>query len=136
LTAIYNRVLGFSQWLNRRFNSAYRESLYQSSYLDLARRTDWLREVPLASPDGGTASFSFLYVLLRILRERCVCNILELGVGQSSKLLIQYTRTFNKSLTLVDQDESWLCRVTQDAPRVKTIHAPLLKCHVAGKLIR
>lgn len=134
--SLHRRLIELSQTFNRRFNSAYRENIYQMSYLDLARRTEWLDYVPMASPDGGTASFSLLYILLSILRDSPVSHLLEFGVGQTSRLLIQYAQRFQKSLTLIEHDEYWLRDVVRCEQSVTALHARLRQTIVAGKSIR
>jgi predicted O-methyltransferase YrrM len=129
-------LINFVQRYNRRFNSAYLENTYQASYLDLARRTDWLKETPLSSPSGGTASFSLLYVLLSILREKEMSKLLEIGVGQSTKILSQYVKIFDKKLTLIDDDEFWVEQVAKNVNGVTAIHAKLVRTVAANKTIQ
>jgi predicted O-methyltransferase YrrM len=124
------------QRVNRRFNTPYLEAAYQASYLDLARRTAWLEDVPLASPSGGTASFSQLYLLLSILSRSSVSRVLELGAGQSSSLFRQHARVHAGSVVHIDDDERWLERVASPTPEASSIHSPLRPMRVDGRSIR
>lgn len=123
------------QRLNRRFNTAYVEEVYQNSYIESARRIEWIKDIPLASPNGGTASFSLLYIILAILRERTVSNILELGVGQSTRLLIQYAKKFHKQLMLIDNDKTWLDRATEGYQELNKVSAELVPMIVDGRKV-
>lgn len=120
-----NFLINMHQKYNRRLNSGYLEQIYQLSFLDMARRTEWLKNTPVSSPSGGTASFSLLYILLSILRGEEVNRIMELGVGQSTVLLTQYAERFEKDLSLIDDDEYWLHQVSEKSPNVLPVYAKL-----------
>ncbi len=121
------------QRLNRTLNTAYLESVYQGNFFELAKRTDWVTKLPIASPSGGTASFALLYALLTLLREGRIQRILELGVGQSSMLLDQYAAHFGAEVLHIDDDQAWLVRATVTAqPGVKALYAPLRPMRVRG----
>ena len=128
-------IINSVQRYNRRLNTAYLENMYQISYLDLARRTSWLTDVPLSSPSGGTASFSLLYIMLSILSEKAVSRPMEIGVGQSTRLLVQYARAFAKQLTLLDDDEFWLRQFTADDEGITALHAQLVPTVVGTRTI-
>jgi predicted O-methyltransferase YrrM len=128
-------ALHLIQYLNRHIGTAYRESIYQGSYLDLARRIDWLDTIPLASPSGGTANFSFLYTLLSILSDQGPSSILEIGAGQSTILLAQYARRWGRALTVVDHEKYWLQTVTEFPAGCSFIHAPLTPMSVKNRTI-
>lgn len=136
----YQGTTRLVQTINRRLNSAYLEGLYQTSYLDMARRAEWLTRIPMASPNGGTASFSLLYVLLSILQNRVVSHLMELGVGQSTILCAQYARTFQRELTLIDDNLEWLQFVQNNAAishedGIFAIYAKLKKISAVEKVI-
>ena len=98
----------YFQRINPKLNAAYLEQIYQGNYFELARTTDWMKSTPISSPSGGTASFSLLYVLLAILRDGKFDSIMEIGVGQSTKILLQYQSLHGNNLYLLDDDEFWL----------------------------
>jgi hypothetical protein len=128
-------LLSLYQKYNRRLNIGYLENFYQVSYLDLARRTDWLQETPLASPNGGTASFSLLYILLTILRDEEINNIMELGAGKSSILSTQYAEQFMKEFSSIDDDEYWLQQVVKKSSYVLPVYAKLSPMTINNKKI-
>lgn len=136
VTGFREQLLSVLQRVNSRLNPAYLEAAYQANYLDLSRRTPWLEEVPLASPTGGTASFTQLYVLLSVLREGTIQRALELGVGRSSLLFDQYCREFRAQIVHVDHDKVWLDREVTHGDRVTAIHSPLRPARVSGKCIQ
>ncbi|MFA4928242.1 MAG: hypothetical protein WC558_06980 [Patulibacter sp.] len=120
------RVTAARQKLARRLDPVGHELLYQASYLDLARRTSWLQDVPLSSPGGGTASFSQLYLLLRILNEGAgISRVLELGVGISTSIITQWVEAHDGTSVHVDDDAGWLEATVPAGDRVSALHAPL-----------
>jgi len=135
MSSIRYFLISLYQKYNRRLNSGYLEQIYQASYLDLAKRTDWLKDIPLSSPSGGTASFSLLYVLLSILRGKEVNKIMELGAGQSTVLLTQYVEHHEKYLVSIDDDEYWLQQVAVKSFYVMPIYAKLSRITVLNKCI-
>jgi hypothetical protein len=102
----------------------------------MARHTDWVKEIPISSPSGGTASFSLLYILMSILSGKAVSKLLEIGVGKSTRLLVQYARSFDKELTLLDDDEFWLHEVATESDIVTVVHAKLVRTDVQNKIIQ
>jgi hypothetical protein len=120
----------------RRLDPRYLELFYQTSYLDLSRRTPWLEDVPLASPSGGTASFSQLYALLSTLTQYRPARLLEIGVGRSTRLLTQYGSAFAVPSVHVDDSDDWLTSSVGDAPHAVALHAPLAPVSVGAHTVR
>lgn len=129
-------IIKYIQKYNRRLNTAYLENFYQINYLDMARRTDWLKVIPLSSPSGGTASFSLLYILLMILSDRNNSKLMEIGVGQSTKLLMQYAEEFNDELVLLDDNQYWLNTVVGENTVATSIYSELVSKTVCNHDIR
>lgn len=124
------------QRMARRLDPLGQELLYQASYLDLARRTPWIDETPLSSPGGGTASFSQLYLLLRILTGPArISRVLELGVGVSTHLIAQWVRAHDGTSVHVDDDCEWLEATVPDHDRITRIHAKLSATVVGERTI-
>lgn len=135
MSVFRNFIINLHRKYNRRLNTGYLEHFYQVSYLDMARGTDWLKETPFASPSGGTASFSFLYILLTILRDEDINNILELGAGKSTILTSQYAEHFMKELSVIDDDEYWLQQVVKKNSYVLPVYAKLSPITINNKRI-
>lgn len=61
------------------------------------------------SPGGGAVDYAFLYTLFRVLNMIKPNNILEFGLGQSSKVIHQYANFNNgKSAITVEHDKDWI----------------------------
>jgi hypothetical protein len=133
--AAQRSLLAQVQRAARRLDSRYLELFYQASYLDLARRTPWVEDVPLASPSGGTASFSQLYTLLLATTQHRPERVLEIGVGLSTRLLRQYGAASGVESVHVDSDASWLDACGIDCDRATALHAPLAPTRVGGRMV-
>ena len=69
---------------------------------------DWFNDKTL-SPGRWAAGYQFLYVLYRILNEIKPCNILELGLGQSTRMITQYAKNQPDAVhQVVEHDEEWI----------------------------
>ena len=67
-------------------------------------------------PGRWGASYSFLYVLYRVLDEFRPHNILEFGLGQTSKISIQYANKYNENLTIIEHNPEWLDAFKKNVP--------------------
>ncbi len=78
-------------------------------YTDTVQGSEWFRDRAL-SPGRWAVGYPFLYVLYRVLNELHPTSILELGLGQSTRLIAQYAAHF-QPLTehwVVEHDEGWV----------------------------
>ncbi|MFA6263012.1 MAG: hypothetical protein WCW33_00120 [Candidatus Babeliales bacterium] len=69
---------------------------------------EWLKNKNF-SPSGSAASFSFLYILFRALNDCNPRSILEIGIGQTTKMTSQYIAYKNNEahLILVEHNPVW-----------------------------
>ncbi|MFA6263009.1 MAG: hypothetical protein WCW33_00135 [Candidatus Babeliales bacterium] len=112
------------------------EILMGEIFLSSIADSKWLT-VKNFSPAGWAASFTFLYALYRILDD---CNpkcILEMGIGQTTKMTTQYVAT-NKAakLLVVDHNQQWIDlfkpQITQ-SENVQILRLNLEKASFEGK---
>lgn len=83
------------------------EQYWAHVYHDTIINSSWLTNKSV-SPRRWAVSYIVLYVLYRVLDEMRPGNILECGLGQSSKLTIQYARAHNAQLTIIENRPDWL----------------------------
>ena len=76
---------------------------------DTIINSTWLKNKSF-SLHGWAANYSFIYMLYRILDNAKPQNILEMGIGQTSKVTSQYIAYCNPSamLDIIENDESWI----------------------------
>jgi len=60
------------------------------------------------SPGGSAVDYAFFYTLYRVLDVIMPNNILEFGLGQSSKMVHQYANFYQKKAITVEHDVSWI----------------------------
>lgn len=106
LNNIEKRVLTFEQ-NNKNLFVKNSEPYWANVYHDTINNSHWLVNKSV-SPGRWAISYIVLYVLYRILDEIKPQSILECGLGQSSKLTIQYTESHNADLTICENNPEWL----------------------------
>jgi len=117
-----SRWLAPSAWLQGR------ELVYQNIvHRDLDRLGISRPFYPLRS----AASYSYLYLLLRLAQDHQSLRILELGAGQSTLLLSEFMGQQVQALTTLEHDADWAALIG-DQVRTSMHHAPLDKRQFAG----
>lgn len=68
----------------------------------------WLRDTAF-SPGRWAVGYPYLYVMYRVLNETRPKHILELGLGQSTRMIAQYAAAFdNVEHIVVEHDPEWI----------------------------
>lgn len=97
---------------------------------DLLRRAEVSAEwVPRRLyPAGGAAGPLLLYCLIRALEELPIQRVLELGAGQSTKLLDAWSRSRKGRFVTFEQDADWAARIAGecDSSSGSVLHLPLV----------
>lgn len=95
------RVIFKNYFLNK-------ELLYGNIFNDTICDSDWLIKKDF-SLHAGAASYLLMYYLYRILDDTQPKNILELGLGQTTKMTSQYAK-FNDDakVFVVDDNKEWI----------------------------
>ena len=68
------------------------------------------------SPGRWAASYSFLYLLYRVLTDFQPKNIIEFGLGQTSKITIQYVKKYSANLFIIEHDSAWVKAFEKSVP--------------------
>jgi hypothetical protein len=78
-------------------------------------------------PVGGAATHAFLAILARALMECRFNKVLELGAGQTTRLLSAWSNTFGAKVWTLENDEHWAdeARSAVSSPSHTIVHAPL-----------
>ena len=86
-----------------------RELFYANVFHDTIKGSEWLPDDFPVSPGGGALGYPALYILYRILNEFKPKKILEMGLGQSTKLISQYNNIYSDcNHWVVEHDSSWI----------------------------
>lgn len=84
-----------------------KENLYASRFNSSIQDSNWLKYKSF-SPGGWAVDYSFLFVLYKILNDMQPSEIIEFGLGQSSKMIHQYSTYFKKNAVTIEDDEDWM----------------------------
>lgn len=84
-------------------------------------------------PVAGAANYSLLYLLIRAMTDLPVRSVVELGVGESSRLLSRL-RSNGTSVTTIEHNDSWAERA-KDRVQHEIIKTKLVPKLVQGILI-
>jgi hypothetical protein len=85
-------------------DEVYWSSVFNSSIAD----SKWIINKSF-NPGRWAAGYPMLYILFRVYNDIKPKNILEFGLGESSKLTYQYSKAFTDSkFTIIEQDINWL----------------------------
>ena len=85
------------------------EILWANLYHDAIIESEWLKDKTI-SPSGSlgmAVGYNFVYPLYRILDEMHPKNILETGLGQSTRLTAQYAGYYKATHSVVEHDPNW-----------------------------
>ena len=84
------------------------ESLWADIFNQTVNDSIWLKNKTF-SPGRWAVGYPYLYVMYRILNEIKPTNILELGLGVSTKIIGQYAGYYNNvNHTVVENDSEWI----------------------------
>ncbi len=92
----------------KRSNAMVRELLWSQIFRDSIADCAWLSSKAF-SPGRWAAGYPLLYVLFRTLSDCAPRRILELGMGQSTRMIAQYAaRHADCTHWVVEHDEDWI----------------------------
>lgn len=112
--------------------------LYYANLLhDSIKDSSWLKKQAF-SLYGWAANYSFIYLLFRILDKTNPQNILEMGLGQTTKVTSQYIAHKNPSafLTVCEHNQEWIDIYKTELPQnehIKVNHLPLEEFELEGQ---
>lgn len=105
-------------------------------YADSIREKKYLQSLPL-NVGRWAGNYSFFYILNRVLNDYKPKNILDLGLGESSKFISTYLDNYliESNHTIVEQDQNWITAFNDKftlSPRSKIIYLELSEKHIKG----
>ena len=119
----YKRITAKNDKFYRQINN---ELKYAFVFNDTINESEWLIKKDFSLVNSA-ANYSFMYSLYRILNDAEPKNILELGMGQTTKLTSQFANYFNDcKLTVLEGDEIWIENFAEQLVISDNIHI----CHM------
>lgn len=89
------------------------EVLWGQIFNSTINNSSWLKDKTF-SPGRWAIGYPFLYVLYRVLNEIKPKNILELGLGQSTRMISQYASYMQVCHDVVEHDDKWISFFKKD----------------------
>lgn len=103
IIAFQNQKISFE---NQEILENIRKIISRNRFKDMSNGLEWMKGLSLVA--GGMAvGYDYMYVMLRILHAKKPRSILEMGLGQTSKILARFQKETNCSYDIVEQDENW-----------------------------
>ena len=96
-------ILANQEQQGRILEEIHKAEIFSSTIAD----SEWLKFKSF-SPGGWAADYGLLYTLYRVLNGMRPQNVLEFGLGQSSKMIHQYSNYFKINAITVEHDENWI----------------------------
>lgn len=85
-----------------------KELVWSQVFHDTIKESEWLVNKTF-SPGRWAAGYPFLYILYRVLDELKPQSILEMGLGQTTRVIGQYAKKYDECEHLVlEHDETWI----------------------------
>lgn len=103
-------LLMISDKINGGVNASVRfasEAVWAAIFNNTITNSVWLKDKEF-SPGRWAVGYQSLYVMYRILNEVRPARILELGLGQSTRLTAQYASYYQAEHYVVEHDQSWI----------------------------
>lgn len=104
------------------------EAVWAQIFNNTITNSTWLKDKTF-SPGRWAVGYPYLYVMYRVLDEARPKHILELGLGQSTRMIAQYAAAFDDvEHIVVEQDKNWtdfFAQNTRLSSRTKIVHLPV-----------
>ncbi len=122
-TFLFNHM-NYIIWKSSKILDNVRFTNERNLFWDLAKGISWINPKMSLSPGGMAVGYDYLYVLCRILQILQPKSILEIGLGQSSKLLLNYYNNHSCTYDIIEQSKDWyeFFQVENDVPSGVNVH--------------
>lgn len=104
------------------------EAVWAQIFNNTITNSTWLKDKTF-SPGRWAVGYPYLYVMYRVLDEARPKHILELGLGQSTRMIAQYAAAFGDvEHIVVEHDQDWIdffCKDLHMSDRTKIVRLDL-----------
>lgn len=97
-----DNIINLFDNVNKKQNELLKAEVFNSTI----KNSEWYTYKSI-SPGDSAVDYTFLYTLYRVLNDIKPVNILEFGLGQSSKLVHQFSSYYKLRATTVEHDSKW-----------------------------
>ena len=101
------------------------ESLAATTFSNAIQNSEWLKYKSFY-PGGWAVEYTFLLTLFRIFEHHKFTNLLEFGLGQSSRMVHQYAAFYNVAAITIEHDTEWIEFTRKDTHNAYPINIKVL----------
>lgn len=106
-------------------NRMAQESLAAITFSNAIQNSEWLKYKSFY-PGRWAVEYTFLLTLFRIFEHHKFTNLLEFGLGQTSRMLHQYAAFYNVPAITVEHDADWVAFTKKDIHNAYPINVKIL----------
>lgn len=92
---------------NNKIEQITQQVVSRNLFYDMCKEIPWIKKDISIIGGGWSVGYDYMYVMLRALQVIKPASILEMGLGQSSKILIHYQKYSRCKYDIMEQDENW-----------------------------
>lgn len=105
------------------------ESLAATTFVNAIQNAEWLKHKSFY-PGRWAVEYTFLLTLFRIFEHHKFSNILEFGLGQTSRMVHQYANHYKVPAVTVEHDADWVTFTQKDIHNAYPINVKLLPLEI------
>ena len=106
-------------------NRMAQESLAAITFSNAIQNSEWLKYKSFY-PGRWAVEYTFLLTLFRIFEHHRFTNLLEFGLGQTSRMVHQYAAFYNVPAITVEHDDEWIEFTRKDTHNAYPINVKVL----------
>lgn len=106
-------------------NRLAQESLAATTFSNAIQNSEWLKYKSFY-PGRWAVEYTFLLTLFRIFEHHKFTNLLEFGLGQTSRMVHQYAAFYNVPAITVEHDDEWINFTRKDTHNAYPINVKVL----------
>lgn len=106
-------------------NRMAQESLAAITFSNAIQNSEWLKYKSFY-PGRWAVEYTFLLTLFRIFEHHNFTNLLEFGLGQTSRMVHQYAAFYNVPAITVEHDNEWINFTRKDTHNAYPINVKIL----------
>ena len=91
----------------KKMEKTMNEIKYSLIFKDTIKNSEWLTNNKF-SLNNSSSNYSYMYLLYRVLDETHSKNILEFGLGQTTKMINQFSEYYSSKVKVIEDNEEWI----------------------------
>ncbi len=106
-------------------NRIAQESIAAITFSNAIQNSEWLKYKSFY-PGNWAVEYTFLLTLFRIFEHHKFTNLLEFGLGQTSRMVHQYAAFYNVTAITIEHDAEWIEFTSKDIHNAYPINVKVL----------